>query len=345
MSLIAPRCFHRTLLAPSLVAALSACTAAQEESPDKKLREPAPAEVQDPTGPMASFARLVPGEWWVTLNDGTSGFNTWRWGPGKHSIRVADGVEVYYWHPGRKEVCTLSLSSYASGVSEGTVQFEGETAEIVFDHYQTTGRRKLVLRWAFDGRDRYHEALFEALGSTEVGPMSEWNHVRKLPTAPSPPAAEETPQPLEHLQALASLLGHTWEAEGDWAGQAFRVQTVFEQVPYVEGIYASTMALSEDGAPVHLFDAYFYHHTGTGALRCLALSSRGGVYEGDLTVLEDGALQLDLQGYEGDQVVPHVVRFDFEQDGTLRQRAWSLAGTDRKLLLDVRHEQVKPQTG
>ena len=96
---------------------------------------------------------------------------------------------------------------------------------------------------------------------------------------------------------------------------------------------------------MHLLDAFFYHHTGTGALRCLALSSRGGVYEGDLTVLEGGALQLDLKGYEGDQVVPRVVRFDLEPDGTLRNRIWSLEGTDRRLLLDVHHERVEPQKG
>ena len=96
---------------------------------------------------------------------------------------------------------------------------------------------------------------------------------------------------------------------------------------------------------LHLLDAYFYHHTGTGALRCLALSSRGGVYEGDLTVLECGALQLDLKGYEGDQVVPHVVRFDFEQDGTLRNRVWSLEVTDRRPLLDLHHEKVEPKKG
>ncbi len=63
---------------------------------------------------------------------------------------------------------------------------------------------------------------------------------------------------------------------------------------------------------MHLLDTYFYHHTGTNALRCLTLSSRGGVYEGDLTVLEDGAAQIDLKGYEGDQVATYVVCFDFE---------------------------------
>ncbi len=67
------------------------------------------------------------------------------------------------------------------------------------------------------------------------------------------------------------------------------------------------------------------------------------MYEGDLTVLEGGALQFDLKSYEGDQVVPHVVRFDFEKDGTLRDRVWSLKGTERTVMLDVHHKKLEPK--
>lgn len=85
----------------------------------------------------------------------------------------------------------------------------------------------------------------------------------------------------------------------------------------------------------------------TGALRCLALSDSGGVYEGVLTVLNSGingsALQLELTGHEGDRVNPLIVRFDFEKDETLRQRVWSLQGTDRTLMLDVHHKKLKPK--
>ena len=61
------------------------------------------------------------------------------------------------------------------------------------------------------------------------------------------------------------------------------------------------------------------------------------------TDIVGGALQLDLKGYEGDQVVPHVVRFDFEQDGTLRHRVWSLKGTERTLMFDVHHNKLEPK--
>jgi hypothetical protein len=68
------------------------------------------------------------------------------------------------------------------------------------------------------------------------------------------------------------------------------------------------------------------------------------VYEGDLSVLEGGALQIDVKGYEGDEIVHRAVRIDFEPDGALRQRVWSLEGVRRTLVLDVHHERRDPQS-
>ena len=106
-----------------------------------------------------------------------------------------------------------------------------------------------------------------------------------------------------------------------------------------------TSALTEDGKASHLVDAYVFHHVASDTLRCLALSSSGGVYEGDLTVLESGGLQLELKSYEGDRVGTRVVRFDFEENGTLRHRDWSVEGSERALLLDLRHERLAPKQG
>jgi hypothetical protein len=341
------------LVALSLIAALSACTALQDKSPDAKpAQEPAPAKVANP---MASFARLVSGEWRVTFHSGKSMFHTWHWGPGKHSMRrMTDGsgaggepwreLKVVYWHPGRKQVCLLGLSPFARGVSEGTIKFEGETADAVFDLYQSGRRRNMGLRWTFDGPDKYHETLLEATGPAGFKPLVEFDPIRTQPPATPRPRTVEGVKPSERLKALQPLVGHTWEAKGEWAtGDAVHIQSTFEWVPLADAIYARVLAPSKDGEPRHLLDAYFYHHTGTDALRCLALSNQGGVYEGDLTVLDGGALQLDLKGYEDDRVVPHVVRFDFEKDGTLRQRAWSLKGTERTLMLDVHHKEFEPK--
>jgi hypothetical protein len=67
-------------LVPFLIASLYACNAVQDERSDVQPRlELAHAEEIDP---MASFARLVGGEWWVTFTSGERAVATWGWGPG-----------------------------------------------------------------------------------------------------------------------------------------------------------------------------------------------------------------------------------------------------------------------
>lgn len=285
----------------------------QESADAEPMQEPAPADVANP---MATFARLVSGEWKMTFEAGTSMIDTWHWGPSRRSLRVmthgeaAGGepwraLEVIYWHPGREQVRLLGLSPYERSVFEGTITFEGETAEAVCDLYQTSIRRRIVQRWAFDG-------------------------------------------PAQHLKALTPFLGHAWasrgKAEGERAtGLALPIQSTLEGIPYADGVYVRVLAPSVEREPTHLLDAYVYHHTGTGRLRCLALSSGGGVHEGDVTVLDGGTLQLDLTSYQDDRVVPHAVRFDFEEDGSLRNRIWSFAGSARTLVLDVHHAKLEPE--
>jgi hypothetical protein len=237
----------------------------------------------------------------------------------------------------------LGLSPYGAGVAEGTITFDGETAEAVTDMYQTGGRRKLKSRWQFDGPDKYHDELLEATGPGGYSPLAAWDRIRVTPPTPPRPRTVEGAKPSGRLKAIEPLLGRTWEAKGGWAtGDALHIQSNFAWVPLANGIYVRTLARTAEAEPTHLLDAYVYHHTGTNKLRCLALSNLGGVYEGDLTVLDGGALQIDLKGYEGGQVVAHVVRFDLEKDGTLRHRVWSLKGAERTLLLDVHHKQLEP---
>lgn len=344
---------HRALIVLSLIAATCGCTARQDTSPNA---EPVPEPALEVANPMAGFAGMVPGEWKTAFPGGTSLFHTWHWGPGRHSIReMTDGsggggdpwreLRAMYWHPGRKQVCLLGLSPFAAGVAEGTITFDGLTAEAVVDMHQTGGRRRLSSRWRFDGPDKYHDTLLEATGPAEYSPLAVWDRVR-IPqrTATRPPAAEAAAKPPERLMAFESLLGRTWEARGSWVtGNALHLRSVVEWIPLANGIYVRTLAQAAGAAPRHLLDVYVYHHTGTDKLRCLALSDRGAVHEGDLTVLDGGALQLDLTGYEGGRVAQYVVRFDFEKDATLRQRVWSVHGTERTLVLDVQHKEFEPK--
>lgn len=340
----------RPFLAISLTAALCACTVAPRQgSGPKPVQEPVSAEVAKP---MASFARMVGGEW-----SGLSALQAWHWGPGRHSMRGGE-LEVIYWHPGRRQVRLLSMHAdipaVGRGSGEGTIEFEGETANGVLDLYQPRGLRKLAMRWVFEGPDKYRDTLLEDSG-TGFKPLAEWERIRVPKQSDSPPrAAEKTLNSPEHLKAFEPLLGRTWEAQasaGDSVtGKAVHIQSTFEFVP--DYVYWRVLAPSKDGEPAHLLDAYFYQDVRTGTLRCLALSNSGGVYEGTLKVLgrglDDGiagaALQLDLTGYEGDRVVPLIARFDFQKDETFRQRVWSLEGAERTLIVDVQHKQLAPKS-
>ncbi len=39
----------------------------------------------------------------------------------------------------------------------------------------------------------------------------------------------------------------------------------------------------------------------------------------------------------------YVVRFDFQENGTVRDRVWSVNGTERTLMLDVNHKKLEPK--
>ncbi len=343
---------RHTLIAVSLLAALAGCSARQDKTPDVvQVREPAPPPTAMVPDAMANFARLVSDEWQVTFQSGKSMFHTWHWGPGRHSIRkMTDGsaasgdpwraLKVMYWHPGRKQVHVLGVQQFQSGIAEGTITFEGDTADGVYDLHQTGGHRKMAMRWAFDGPDKYHDTLLETRGFGGYEPINELTHVRSKPPAAPRPRTVDGATLSERMKALEPLLGAAWEAKGERAaGDVFHIRSHFEWVPLADAVYVRVIAPSK--VDEHLLDAYVYHHTGANVLRCLALSTRGGVYEGDVTVLDDGAMQLDLNGYETDRAVRHVVRFDFEKDGSLRQRVWTLNGAERTLILDVPHKKLE----
>jgi hypothetical protein len=90
-------------------------------------------------------------------------------------------------------------------------------------------------------------------------------------------------------------------------------------------------------------EAYVYREVRNDTVRCLALSAWGGVYEGDLTVLDGGALQLDLKGYEGDGDAPHVALVSLGGSGRLRARVWCLHDAARTLRFDLEHARPGPK--
>lgn len=307
---------------------------------------------------LSPFARMIGGEWRVVFQSGMGMFDIWHWGPGRHSLRVmihgesAAGepwreLSVVYWHPARRQICRFGVGPFRQSLWEGTMTFDGHTATGVSDLYQTSDHRKMGLRWTFDGPDKYHDVLLEDTGAG-LQTLAEWDRVRATTLTPvRPPPADKLPKFPERFKALESLQGHTWEttghAQGTWGDAGLsQFRSTVEWIPYADGIYIRVMDPRSDGETAHLHDAYLYHHTGTGALRCLAFSNRGGLYEGDIRVLNAGALQLELTGYGGEPITQYLVRLDVNTNESLRLRLWSLEGAARTLMLDTQHRKLEP---
>jgi hypothetical protein len=359
----------RLAIAAWLVAAPLGCSGERSTNPEVR---PAPtsAPAVDPkvVEPMAEFSRLVGGEWHVALTNGASAAHVWRWGPGRYSMRrlsfgpeavdVPWGSEVLYWHPGVQEVRILSVHAdipgVGRGVGEGTIRFVGESAEGSIDLHQPRGLRKLGLRWTFEGPDNYHDILQEDSGAG-FETLVEWDAVRRdrRPTT-QPPSADPVPPALPgHLSALEPLLSSTWGST--WGGTSVLrdgpqivdgrpVHATFQWSPSLEVVVARLIAPSANGETSLLLEAYVYRDVRSGAVRCLGLSNRGTVYEGDLTVLDGGALRLDLTSYDVGRTVPLIARLEFAQDGTLRQRVWSADVAEPALLLDLHLKRLESES-
>lgn len=341
-----------------LIATFAACSVEPKPRPVAEAKQ-APAGEKS-VDPMASFTCLVGGQWKQTVKSGTSMFETWRWGPGGESLRgMTDGlgaagepwreVQVLYWHPGHKQVRVLGLSPYEGGIAEGSIVFDGNLGESAFELHQLRGPRTLRSRWTFDGPDMYRAELLEATGSGAYAPLAAWDRFRVPATATGSASDPTTPDAApflpQKLHVFEPVIGYTWQgSEGrepstcdDERGGAIR--SVVEWVPYCDGVYVRVEALAadEERSGAHLLDVYLYHHTGTGDLRCLALSHQGGVYEGSIAVLNGGALQAGLTGYQRGRVVPMIVRMDFEMGGAVRTRVWSVTGAERTPEYDFSH--------
>jgi hypothetical protein len=235
------------------------------------------------------------------------------------------------------------IPAVGRGVGEGSIRFEGEATESVVELEQPRGIRRLVQLQIFDGPDKYREPLLEDTGSGRQ-PLNELSFVRveARPVAPAPGVERAMIELPESWKPFEPLVRGNWESDGAQAGGALRVRTTFDWEPSLEMILARTSAVNAEGAATPLFEAFIYRQVRSPALRCLVLSHRGAVHEGDVSVLDGGALQAELKLFEDARGVPQLARFEIEGDGRLRTRVWSLEGAERTLALDVAMKPAEP---
>lgn len=348
------------LFAAAGLAAILGCQPGGENPPSAVLTQAGPAVAS--AKPLEVFTRFVGGRWKMTTTAGRDTYDTWSWGPGEQSIRsmrlglLTDGepwstMTVYYWHPTFKEIRLLSVGSVWRGVGEGKTTFEGDRAESVFVLNQTGGPRNLRERWTFTSADNYHDELSEnARGDYEV--LGGWDRVRVDASAPAEPVRAPLlapgGSPSELMRPLEKVLGDAWASvaatgtDARLLGDEPRMRTAFEYVPHTDAIYGRAEVINQDGTSSHAMDVYLYHHTGTGALRVLALRGGGAgdatVSEGDIVPAADGAsIEIRLKEHRAAGEGEMEARVEFEKDGTARVRVWRMQGEERVVVVDCRY--------
>ncbi|MFG0258992.1 MAG: hypothetical protein ACF8LK_01460 [Phycisphaerales bacterium JB041] len=302
------------------------------------------AETPDP---LASLAHLVNGAWRLGIGSEYFQLDTWRWGPGGHSLlgdttnskgdgETTSGVRrVLYWHPGEQQLRQLAFSRggllWESPLKIGTnpASFDGTL------FYPNEPTRSLQVHWVFDTPDSYASTLTETLPD-RADPvfLARWEYARQGPDeSPKRPDAAPEPKPARYLSALTPFIGRAWNAAFDRPeSDPFNTELTLARIPHTEAVYARITAAGTDPTP--LLDAYCFYHPKTRDLRCLALSRDGSLYEGTVRELANSRLQCTLTHITDDageaaHSTPLVITLELATDGSLHARSATPDGTER----------------
>jgi hypothetical protein len=130
----------------------------------------------------------------------------------------------------------------------------------------------------------------------------------------------ESPRPTEQLKPLEASFDRALESDGaDADGDAGRIRTTWEWIPYADALYVRIEVTNGDHERAHLLDAYLLfdcHDLVVGVLRCLALPSDGNVDKGDAIAIGDSTLNMELLGCAGEDAASHDVQLDLAEDGS-----------------------------
>jgi streptogramin lyase len=303
---------------------------------------------------LVPFATMIGGEWRVTFASGTTQFDRWRWGPGRHSVVAEtygpDAVgnpwrvwSVYYRQPGSNDVRLISLHPPAGalgrGVAEGTAAKVGDRM-VARTTLRQSGRveqpRQIETRWEFHGPDAYRAALVEDSGRG-FEEFVAWEYTRSYELSALPPIAEGAERPSGALGFARDLVGRTWCGDaqrGD--GASLQASVTFDWIPYLGVLRAQISFAEKDAVARRSMEVYLIPAAWSEAFRILVLSDSGGVFEGDATVAGNGREVAGvLNERTGETTVQRALRWTLEADGAPRVRFWSsvdMAGTP---LLDL----------
>ncbi|MBL8900809.1 MAG: hypothetical protein JNM84_24470 [Planctomycetes bacterium] len=313
-----------------LVASLASACAEPPAPAPVRASEAAPSAALPVPAPLAGFERLLTGAWRQTAASGTSMLHTWRWGPGQRSLRAATTGEsasgapwraltYLYVHPREGDVRTFGLSCYAGGVSEGRFEIAGDEAAGRFELFQQGQHRRMELRWLFTGRDHYRETLLEETSPGRVEELTSWDHLREAAPSPQIASAEDlVAQPSARWSAIRAWIGKSWGVESrDGSLEGSRAEAKLRWIPQIDALELQVARVAPDGTAERLWEVVLYHHPGLEALRCFALFASGEVATGEVRVLEENEVELELEEETSARTIARRVRILGEQGGEL----------------------------
>jgi len=335
------------------------CACGLEPEPRTNARSSVQVAEPRPLAPAARalepYERFLGGVWRCVFSAGIEQYDTWSWGPGRHSLlRTTDGLagdgtrwrtfQVVYFDPREGRVRSFAMSPHAGGVAHGELRFEGEVLEQRTEMRQRTGPRDLSLRHVFDGPDRYRATLSEHHANSASVEMAVWNYERIASAPAEPPVGEGSEPSRARLRSFEPYVGFTWRSSSA-SGDSSSLHTRLAWMPQVDALHARVFAdapsAAKDGAAA-LLDAYVYEDPLDASVHVLAFASSGAVYEGSVEERAAGDFELVLEGGNGKRVESYSVQLAPDSSGTLRERVRRTNGPEPRLLADRWHAALAP---
>ncbi len=330
-------------------------------------RKATPTTESPVPAPLAPFARMIGGEWRVTFASGTTQFDRWRWGPGRHSIisetfgtdaeakpwRV---LTVYFVEPGSDAVRVVSSHPPAGelgrGMSSGTAVMR-DASMTARTMLRQSGRpdhsRSIETLWDFRGPDAYRSALAED-GGRGFEEMVAWEYTRSRALSEMPAIADDAAQPAGALSFLASTVAHRWQADVMPASEVANdigasMRTDLSVIPYLQAIHAQVTEIPTSAGLGSSIEAFVLQPVDRGPYRVLVLTASGCVGEGTVTITDDRSLDCSLEVVRGKDTLRRRLRVTLEPGDTMRTQVWSADSEPGALLADLLHRHRASSAG
>ena len=154
----------RLRLTPLALAALIALAAPIASFAESALTDSTPEPASASEEPMASFGRLIGGEWQISILR-----HRFEWGIGHHTVLAKSYDQEgnlasearWFWHPGEQAIKGYSIDASGESFAEMTTRFDGDTMINVLETINPDGTASAYTgHWVFTDSDHYDWTLY-----------------------------------------------------------------------------------------------------------------------------------------------------------------------------------------